>query len=159
MSLPSRLILAVSGVGCKPDYDYEWLKTQDMYNSVLTDLNQTDTSTTGEGASGEDKADSGSGAGFSKDLPTGGRRSAMVYNRFRKSKDLNLYQKDDLAAILGGNDKRPKRILAEQAWEVGFVFPLTTNPAPYCHSHDDSILLDSKRKRTHPRTNLRLQVP
>ena len=132
-----------------------------MYNSVLTDLNQTETSTTGEGASGDDKADSGSGAGFSKDLPTGGRRSAMVYNRFRKSKDLNLYQKDDLAAILGGNDKRPKRILAEQAWEVRSVLPRNPEP-PYIisiwvdsHSHKHCLLAHSKRKRMRPRTSLR----
>ena len=37
----------------------------------------------------------------------------MVYNRFRKSKDLNMYSTDDLSAILGHADKRPRRLLAE----------------------------------------------
>ena len=42
----------------------------------------------------------------------------MVYNRFRKGKDLNLCTKDDLSSILGATDKRPKRVLAEQAYRV-----------------------------------------
>lgn len=85
------------GVGCKNDYDYEWLKTQDSYNSLLADLSTHNTDEN-ETAAGGDKA-----------LPSGGRRSAMVYNRFRKSKDLNMYSKDDLSAILGKDDKRPQR--------------------------------------------------
>ena len=28
-----------AGIGAKNDYDYEWLKTRDMYNNLLADLN------------------------------------------------------------------------------------------------------------------------
>ena len=37
--IPLRFRCLETGVGCNADYDYEWLKTQDMYNSVLSDLN------------------------------------------------------------------------------------------------------------------------
>eukprot|EP00042_Codosiga_hollandica_P039566 m.332853 g.332853 ORF g.332853 m.332853 type:complete len:98 (+) comp55642_c0_seq4:362-655(+) len=80
-----------------------------MYNSVLADLN--------EDAKPADETDPSAPAA-EKALPSGGRRSAMVYNRFRKSKDLRLYDKDDLGSILGASDKRPKRILAQQESEV-----------------------------------------
>ncbi len=37
-----------AGVGANADYDYEWLKTQDMYNSVLHDLNVASSDTASE---------------------------------------------------------------------------------------------------------------
>ena len=87
-----------------------------MYNSVLSDLSVGAAVKDGEIAATPGKA-----------LPSGGRRSAMVYNRFRKSKDLNMYSTEDLSCILGGQDKRPKRMQSESNSPVCSVVVASIN--------------------------------
>ena len=42
------------------------------------------------------------------------RHAAMFYSRFKRGKDTSNYSSDDLACILGGRDKRPKRLTEEE---------------------------------------------
>ena len=41
----------------------------------------------------------------------------MFYGRFKRSKDTSSYSNDDLACILGGKEKRPKRLKEEEVEE------------------------------------------
>lgn len=41
------------------------------------------------------------------------RRAAMFYGRFKRSKDTSNYSTEDLSCILGGKERRPKRLLED----------------------------------------------
>lgn len=42
------------------------------------------------------------------------RRARMLYGRFKRSKDLTLYNEDDLGCVLGKKEKRPAHLRAAE---------------------------------------------
>lgn len=96
------------GIGASSqDVDYNWLQTQDTFNTLLKDLNQACGSSEGAMPTGPppDKL---------MERPTQkrkrGARMAMFEARFRKSKDTSIMGDDDLACILGADTQRPERL-------------------------------------------------
>ena len=105
-----------TGIGAQNDVDYNWLETQDMYSSMLTDLNEKLGQPTSGGVSGEAFAAAAAAAATAEpSKPKRGTRAAMFYGRFKRSKDLSGYTDADMNQVLGMAEVRPDRIVAKNA--------------------------------------------
>eukprot|EP00056_Hartaetosiga_gracilis_P023007 m.34713 g.34713 ORF g.34713 m.34713 type:complete len:363 (-) comp9943_c0_seq1:111-1199(-) len=80
------------GVGAGEDNDYNWLKTQDDFTDVLSALNH----------------DAVEGDGKSAPAPKKSvQRKRLLYSRFKQSKDMSAYSKEDLSCIIGTTTDKP----------------------------------------------------
>jgi len=92
--------------GTNKDVDYNWLQTQDAFNSVLKNLNAA--CGTSDGTMSTAPPPDVEIAAESKSAVRASRR-AMFQSRFKKSKDVGAMGGNDLKCILGDNSKRPER--------------------------------------------------
>ena len=92
------------GIGAAKDNDFNWLATQDVYSTLLAGLNESHNA----GKILEEAPES-SEPTHSKAIMS--RRAAMFYGRFKKSKGMasDGATETDMACIVGGKDRRPKR--------------------------------------------------
>lgn len=89
------------GVGAHEDNDFNWLKTQDDFASVLANLN--------EDASPNSDFEATNASSHLRAQKQPSLRSRVLYSRFKKAKDVGSYTSEDLSCILGAVSTRPKR--------------------------------------------------
>ncbi|XP_011410017.1 PREDICTED: PIN2/TERF1-interacting telomerase inhibitor 1-like [Amphimedon queenslandica] len=95
-----------SGFGAGTDRDSDWIACQDSFNDILSQLNDSQNTTTPPNSS--DTKDLVSAAGKSRKL---------VYHKFLKSKDLSMKSENDMDCVFGKRHKKRKRTKSENESE------------------------------------------
>merc|ERR1719272_1531129 len=100
------------GIGAsQTDVNFNWLQTQDTFNTLLKDLNKACGTENGAMPTGKPKSVIESSTVNRKR----GARLLMFQSRFKKTKDHSGVDESDMAQILGSNTKRPNRLKEGEA--------------------------------------------